>query len=254
MTDRRSDDQSVRGALVRRRLALGIAAVVCALGGGTAVTAAVLTDRPAPPQAAGFGDSTPTAAASSVRPATPGRSTRASARPHTSARSSVGPDKQPNRSSLSPSRATDSEPTKINIPAIGVHADFVPLGLTSKGELATPSDPDQVGWFTGGYPPGGPGVAVVAGHVTWNGAEGAFFELADLKHGDRIKINRKDGSTAVFAVRRLATFPKNHFPTEQVYRHSDQPELVLITCGGNYSAAAHYYDANVIAWADLVHS
>jgi sortase (surface protein transpeptidase) len=143
----------------------------------------------------------------------------------------------------------ESEPVRLAIPSIGVDSAFVELGLSDDSELETPTNAGDVGWFTGGHTPGARGVAVVAGHVTYNGPA-VFFRLADLAAGDPIEITRSDGSTAIFAARRSATFPKTEFPSAEVYRPSDSAELVLITCGGQYADA--HYDSNVIVWAELI--
>jgi hypothetical protein len=239
MSDRRPGRAATQS---RRRLALLIVAAVCALAGAATIAAAMITDTPAPPQSTGFGSPTSTA-----EPSAP---TRESASPSADATDTpTARNPKPSRKAV---EGSESVPTKITIPGTGMRADFVSLDLTGDGELDTPKDPAQVGWFTGAHTPGGPGVAVVAGHVTWNGAEAAFFELGDLRQGDRVKINRKDGSTAIFAVERRDTFAKDSFPTEEVYRDSSRPELVLITCGGEFDADRHYYDSNVIVWAELV--
>ncbi len=81
-----------------------------------------------------------------------------------------------------------------------------------------------------------------------------FLDLNQLRRGDRVHVARSDGSTAVFAVRRLQTFPKDRFPTELVYGRTDRPSLRLITCGGRYDETSNNYDANVIAFAELVGS
>lgn len=126
------------------------------------------------------------------------------------------------------------------------------LGIGADGALETPEDPDEVGWFVGAHTPGGPGVAVLAGHVTWNGRKAVFFDLGRPERGSRVAVDRQDGTTATFAITRRSTFPKDEFPTREVYRATSTPELVLITCGGEYDADRRYYDANVIAWAELL--
>lgn len=145
----------------------------------------------------------------------------------------------------------ESVPTRVTIPAIGVDAGTVELGLDGAA-MQTPADPDLVGWFHGAHTPGGPGVAVLAGHVTWDGRRTVFADLGHLPLGARIAVDRVDGSTVSFEVRRVATFPKDRFPTHEVYAAGDQPKLILITCGGDYDLSRHYYDSNVIAWADAV--
>ena len=62
---------------------------------------------------------------------------------------------------------------------------------------------------------------------------------------------RADGSTAVFRVSRVQTFPKEAFPTDAVYGNLDHPGLRLITCGSFDRAARSYVD-NIVAFADLV--
>ncbi|GAA2093304.1 hypothetical protein GCM10009841_02930 [Microlunatus panaciterrae] len=146
----------------------------------------------------------------------------------------------------------ESVPRRISIPAARVDSSIVDLGLTAAGEMETPKNPDQVGWFTGAHTPGAPGVAVLAGHVTWNREPTVFFRLGELQRGDRISVDRADGSRVTFAVQRRSTFGKDVFPTREVYRPSAKPELVLITCGGRYDTRQHRYEANVIVWASLV--
>ena len=146
----------------------------------------------------------------------------------------------------------ESEPIEISIPSIKVSSSFENLGIGANGEVEAPADPDQVGWFTGAHTPGSPGVGVVAGHVTWNRRPTVFFRLGDLKRDDQITVKRRDGSRAVFAVTRMSTIPKDRFPSAEVYRATNVPELVLITCGGRYSWQQHSYDSNLIVWARVV--
>jgi hypothetical protein len=44
-------------------------------------------------------------------------------------------------------------------------------------------------------------------------------------------------------------FPKDRFPTEDVYLPTLQPELRLITCGGEFDPVLGHYRDNVIAFA-----
>lgn len=166
---------------------------------------------------------------------------------------------QPERTAAQPSgspanrpRLTESAPVRVLIPTLQVDAATVELGVGSGGALETPSDPDDVGWFVGAHTPGGPGTAVVAGHVTWNGRPTVFHRLDQLKAGDKVRVERADGRTARFEVTRRETFSKQEFPTSEVYGASATPQLILITCGGAYDADRRYYDSNVVVWARLV--
>ncbi|MGV8847741.1 sortase domain-containing protein, partial [Tessaracoccus sp.] len=146
---------------------------------------------------------------------------------------------------------SESAPTRVKIPSIGVDASTVSLGLDGN-ELQTPSDPDDVGWFTGAHTPGAAGRAVLAGHLTWNGRHTVFARLPELAVGSVVEVDREDGTTARFSITKVSTFEKDAFPTAEVYAATEEPSLVLITCGGKYSQSEHFYDSNVIAFADAL--
>ena len=67
-----------------------------------------------------------------------------------------------------------------------------------------------------------------------------------------MSIQRADGSTAVFRIRRLEVFTKSDFPTAEVYGHTANAQLRLITCGGAYDRVAQTYLGNLVVFADLV--
>lgn len=143
----------------------------------------------------------------------------------------------------------ESDPVAVSIPRIGVRSRLVKLGLKDDGEMETPADPAVAGWFTGGPTPGALGPAVIAGHVTWNGAREVFYRLGSLRPGDEVTVTRKDGKTAIFTVSRVARFSKERFPSRAVYGRIDHAGLRLITCGGTYDG--HKYADNVIVFARL---
>lgn len=144
-----------------------------------------------------------------------------------------------------------SDPVHIFIPKINVSAQFVSLGLGARGELETPSDPKTVGWYTKSPSPGTLGPSIVAGHVTWNDKPGAFFRLHSLRAGDDIRIQRADGTTAVFLVTKTAKYAKDEFPTSTVYGDVGRAELRLITCAGEYVEATQRYLENLVVYAQL---
>jgi phosphodiesterase/alkaline phosphatase D-like protein len=92
---------------------------------------------------------------------------------------------------------------------------------------------------------------VIAGHVTWNGARSVFFRLAELRPGARIKVLRADGTTAVFTVTSTAQYPKDRFPSIDVYRNLDHAGLRLVTCAGDYSPEDRRYADNIVVYARL---
>lgn len=143
-------------------------------------------------------------------------------------------------------------PVSISVPSIGVSSTLVRLGRNADGSLDTPRDPHQAGWYSGSPEPGTLGPSVIAGHVSWNGAKSVFFRLAQLRVGARVAVHRHDGSTATFRVSRVVEYPKNRFPTVEVYANTAGPALRLITCAGQYERDRHYFPNNLVVYADLV--
>jgi sortase (surface protein transpeptidase) len=142
-------------------------------------------------------------------------------------------------------------PVRIRIPAIGVSAAVVRLGLNRDGTLQVPADFGVTGWFTGGPAPGETGPAVIAGHIDSRRGPAVFYRLHALRPGDRVAVERADGTTVQFAVEGSAQYPKRAFPTEAVFGPSPDPLLRLITCGGAFDRSTRHYRDNVVVTARL---
>lgn len=146
----------------------------------------------------------------------------------------------------------ESEPVEIEVDALDVRQEIIPLGLTDDGVMEVPQGPDPVGWYDRSPTPGEMGPSVLAGHVTWNGTDGVFRHLEDLAEGDVVTVTRDDGSAARFGVTRVERYAKDTFPTAQVYGNTPGPELRLITCAGDYDPDSGDYSDNVVAYAELM--
>lgn len=140
-------------------------------------------------------------------------------------------------------------PVSIDIPAINVHTTLQQLGLDSTGELTPPTNLTQAGWYTGSAVPGQTGPSVIAGHVDSYRGPAVFFGLKSLKPGDAITVGLSSGQHVTFQVMLVRDYPKDAFPTADVYGARPDAELRLITCGGGF-AGGHYLD-NVVVYAAL---
>jgi Sortase domain len=69
-----------------------------------------------------------------------------------------------------------------------------------------------------------------------------------------VTVERGDGQTATFAIRRVEQYPKDRFPTEEVYGDVDTAQLRLITCGGDFDDLARSYRDNIVVCAEMVTS
>jgi sortase family protein len=145
-----------------------------------------------------------------------------------------------------------SPPTGIEIPSIGVRStSLVDLGIAADGTITVPGTADEVGFYTGGPTPGQLGPAVLAAHVDSTKGPGIFYRLGSVKAGDTVTVSRADGSRTRFVVDKVASYPKDQFPTDEVYRGSfDRSEIRLVTCGGTFDKVKHYLD-NVVVFGHL---
>jgi len=145
-----------------------------------------------------------------------------------------------------------SAPTGIDIPSVGIRSTtFVDLSVAADGTLSVPGTANEVGFYTGGPTPGQLGPAVLGAHVDSTQGPGIFYRLGAIKPGAEIKVNRADGSVTTFTVDKVATYPKDQFPTEEVYRGDfTKSEIRLVTCGGTFDKVKHYLD-NVIVFGHL---
>ncbi|MEU8414943.1 class F sortase [Amycolatopsis japonica] len=144
-------------------------------------------------------------------------------------------------------------PVAVHIPKLGADSSLIELGLDANRRMRTPpvTTPMQAGWYEPGPAPGQTGPAVIVGHVDGASQPGIFYRLHELAPGDRVTVERADGSVVTFVVRRTIHAPKERFPTKEVYGRTAGPELRLITCGGSFDRAARSYRDNVIVFARL---
>lgn len=143
-------------------------------------------------------------------------------------------------------------PVAVAIPAIGVRARIIPLGLDASGGVAVPSldTPFLTSWYDGGSTPGQAGPAVLFGHVdSAKVGPAVFYRLGDLRPGDLVYVTRSDRRTAVFRIDSVAMYSEDEFPASKVYGFTPRPTLRLVTCGGAFDERTHLYLDRIIAFA-----
>ncbi len=265
-----------------RRVPLLIAVILGSIG-VLLITLGACSSRPGPPQpaasAAGVIDTTataatrPGAAAGASGDATPLTSDSTAPTATTTAAAPVRPEPATGNTVSTQTAPivipsfTDgakglvlqaSPPVSLSIPAIGVKSALLVLGLNPDGTVAVPSltDPDsRAGWYKGSPTPGSVGPAIILGHIdSKQFGPGVFYELGRLQPGQEVDVRRQDGTVAVFKVDGVRSYPKNTFPTKEVYGNIDHAGLRLITCGGTFDPTKSSYESNIVAYASLVSS
>ena len=141
----------------------------------------------------------------------------------------------------SPTPRPYAAPVRLQIPAIGVDAPIVNVGLKADGQLESPHEPYQVGWYAKGYKPGERGNALIDGHVDWITGAAVFWYLNKLEKGAKIDVVTAEGEIVSFVVDWKAIYPAATAPLDQIFGPTESAALTLITCGGQFDRTSQSY-------------
>lgn len=142
-------------------------------------------------------------------------------------------------------------PARLSVPAIGVDAPIVPVGVEADGQMTVPADVGVAGWYRHGPTPGATGSAVLAGHVdSRTQGRGAFFDLDRVGVGDEVVVTDAAGDLQRWVVTGRQTIAKAELPLEEVFRRDGPARLLLITCGGSFDERSRHYRSNVVVTAE----
>jgi hypothetical protein len=144
-------------------------------------------------------------------------------------------------------------PSELRIPSIGVSATFEHLGRTPAGAMADPEGWDNVSWFNEGAVPGEQGNAAVAGHLDRpGGAPAAFWNLRQMRPGNQVTVITEDGEQLTFEVTEVEQFHVSDAPNSKIFGRTDERNMNLITCAGNWDTSMGMYDQRLVVYTTLV--
>ncbi|MBR3115672.1 class F sortase [Candidatus Saccharibacteria bacterium] len=148
-------------------------------------------------------------------------------------------------------------PRYLTIERLGIrNARILTMGVNNKGELDTPRNIFDVGWYEGSDKPGQGGTMVIDGHNGGPHVHGVFKDLPALVVGDVIKVERGDGVVFNYKVienKAVLLSDSNAYMSEAM----DTPEkgkesVTLITCTGEWSDRQQTYLSRQFTRAILV--
>ena len=131
-------------------------------------------------------------------------------------------------------------PRYLTIEKLGVvNSRVLPMGVNASGELATPNNIFDVGWYDGSGKPGQGGTMIIDGHNGGPHVHGVFKKLPDLAAGDIIKVERGDGVIYKYKVVENKAVPLDQ-SDEYMVTAAKSPEVgkesvTLISCTGEWS-------------------
>ncbi len=148
-------------------------------------------------------------------------------------------------------------PRYLSIEKLGiVNSRILAMGVNAEGELDTPRNIFDVGWYESSGKPGLGGTMVIDGHNGGPHVYGVFKDLPNLARGDIIKVERGDG-----IIYRYEVVENTAVLLEEANKYMNEamksPELgresvTLITCTGEWSQAQQTYLSRQFTRAVLV--
>lgn len=148
-------------------------------------------------------------------------------------------------------------PRYLTIEKLGItNARVLAMGINSEGEMATPNNIFDVGWYEGSGKPGQGGTMIIDGHNGGPNVYGVFKRLPDLVAGDIIKIERGDGAIFNYEVVENVAVALDE-SDDYMVKAAKSPEkgresVTLISCTGEWSSVQQTYLSRQFTRAVLV--
>ena len=148
-------------------------------------------------------------------------------------------------------------PRYLSISKLGINkARILTMGVNAKGELDTPRNIFDVGWYEASGKPGLGGTAIIDGHNGGPHVHGVFKNLPSLVTGDIIEIERGDGVVFRYSVIENNAISLDesdeYMATAAQSPEADKESVTLITCTGEWSQQQGTYLSRQFTRAVLV--
>ena len=147
-------------------------------------------------------------------------------------------------------------PRYLSIERLGVvNARVLPMTVNTAGELDTPNNIFDVGWYEASGKPGQGGTLIIDGHNGGPHVHGVFKDLPSLAAGDIIKIERGDGEIFNYRVVENVAIDLNdsdsYMSTAAQSPEQGVESVTLISCTGDWSQQQKTYLARQFTRAVL---
>ncbi|MFV0485298.1 MAG: class F sortase [Candidatus Saccharimonadales bacterium] len=149
------------------------------------------------------------------------------------------------------------EPRYLTIERLGTrNARVLGVGLTSDNKMGVPKSIYDVGWYNKSSKPGSGGTLLMDGHNGGPTQAGVFKKLDKLNNGDKIIIERGDGTKFTYEVVENKTMSVEEANTYmgmmQKSPVAGKESISLITCTGEWTTERRTYLSRAMVRAVLV--
>lgn len=216
---------------MRRALLLAVPLLVAGCSGGTTAAQSTSTSATSTSTSASSSSSTSTSTPSSHTPS-----------PTTVAR----PTGNSSASSVAAVPGKGCVPTRVDVPSVGINEPIRAMGLNAQGQIYPPAHTTM--WYDRSPQPGTNGVAVIAGHVEYDGPDD-FYELDRVAAGSPVTVSCSNGRVFHWRVSHKESVLKTALQTDQrVWGGSSTPVVALITCDRASKVVAGHHLNNYVVW------
>lgn len=144
---------------------------------------------------------------------------------------------------------------RVVIPAIGVDAPIVVLGVHPDGTMASPSGPNAVAWYTFSARPGEIGNVVLSGHLDYiNVGAAVFWRLSELRPGDELQLVMEDDTLVRYVVESLNEYDETTAPVQDIVGPTANESITLITCSGSFDPTNLHYNRRLVVRGERLQS
>ena len=166
-------------------------------------------------------------------------------------------EEKPTETQVEEYKVAADQPRYLSIPKLGVvNSRIIAVGVKANGEMGTPNNIFDVGWYNASGKPGRGGVMVIDGHNGGPHVHGVFKDLPSLVEGDIIKIERGDGKIFEYKVTEnktvLLSEADDYMKTAFLSSEPGKESLTLISCTGEWSQRQGTYLSRQFTRAILV--
>ena len=166
---------------------------------------------------------------------------------------------EPTKEEVAEYTVAPDRPRYLSIEKLGItNSRVLPMGVNTEGELDTPKNIFDVGWYEGSGKPGQGGTMIIDGHNGGPHVHGVFKNTPNLAKGDIIQIERGDGKIFKYKVVENVAVPLSesnaYMSTAAKSPESGKESVTLITCTGEWSQAQDTYLSRQFTRAVLLES
>lgn len=148
----------------------------------------------------------------------------------------------------------DDHPRYLIINTLGIKSRVISVGTLASGEVGTPGNIYDVGWYNQSGLPGSGGRILIDGHSGGPTQSGVFKKLPMLDTGDIITIEKGNGDILDYRITENYAVEVSDANNEmrKVFKSTGTETLILITCTGKWDNDDETFDSRQFVYAELI--